>query len=87
LHGNGTVGRTEFLLDYEENSAAYYPESFLQKYEPIVLLRQHQMAKRSSLRTVPIVPTSQNAIRIVLLSKTTEGELLKSLRTAGCLRL
>lgn len=73
-----------FLLEFEENSAAYYPEEFLQKYEPIECFANNQMGEtllvkdRSNRPYIAKCYTDSS-----LLSKTTEGELLKSLRHSG----
>jgi tRNA A-37 threonylcarbamoyl transferase component Bud32 len=74
----------EFLLDYEENSAAYYPEEFLQKYEPIECFANNQMGETLLVKDHSNRPYIAKCYTdSSLLSKTTEGELLKSLRHSG----
>lgn len=74
----------EFLLDYEETSAAYYPEEFLQKYEPIECFANNQMGETLLVKDHSNRPYIAKCYTdSSLLSKTTEGELLKGLRHSG----
>ncbi|MEN6595975.1 MAG: protein kinase [Clostridiaceae bacterium] len=75
---------SEFLLEFEHGEADYYPEEFLQKYEPIECLANNQMGETL------LVKDHENRPYIVkcypdtsMRSKTTEGELLKSLHHSG----
>ncbi len=75
---------SEFLLEFEHAEAGYYPKEFLQKYEPVECLANNQMGETL------LVKDHENKPYIVkcypdtsVCSKTSEGELLKSLHHSG----
>lgn len=76
--------KEEFLLAFEAEGAPRYPEELLQKYEPIECLANNQMGETLLVRDKANVPYVVKCYtNPALLSKTTEGDLLKNLRHEG----
>ena len=76
--------KEEFLLAFEAEGAPRYPEELLQKYEPIECLANNQMGETLLVRDKANVPYVVKCYtNPALLSKTTEGDLLKKLRHEG----
>ena len=73
-----------FLLEYDLAGEADYPEEFLQKYEPLECLSSNRMGETLLVKdhdnTPYIVKCYTDAS---LISKTSEGELLKNLHHGG----
>ena len=74
----------EFMLEFEHGAMAYYPEEFLQKYEPIECLANNQMGETLLVKDHENKPYIAKCYPDTsMCSKTSEGELLKSLRHSG----
>lgn len=73
-----------FLLEYEHTAEADYPEEFLQKYEPLECLASNRMGETLLVKGHDNVPYIVKCYTDAsLLSKTSEGELLKNLHHGG----